>query len=120
MVNGHTAVRLLDLPATSDPQLGGAEGWVERDSCIALMDQSTRACAEMQNGGLTGQTKAAGGDLLGRLCVLQSKVGAREFATAMRRAGRRPTRHGAPLVEAAIDDVIAIVTEITAAVREMN
>ena len=123
MPNG-AVVRLpctSEIPATSepfDPQLGGAEGWLDA-ILVALMDMSTQACAEIQAGGLTDQTRATGGDLLGRLCVLQEKIGERDFAAAVRRTGRRPTRH-APLSEAAIDDVLAIVGEITAAVHGMN
>lgn len=124
MPNG-AAIRLpctSEIPAASepfDPQLGGVEGWIDA-ILVALMDMSTQACAEIQAGGLSGQTRLQGGDLLGRLCVLQGNIGERDFAAAVRRTGRRPTRHGAPLSEAAIDDVIEIVSEITAAVHRMN
>ena len=97
MANG-TAVRVApitpELPAANepfDPQLGGAEGWIDA-IVIALADMSAQACAEIQAGGLTASTRRHGGDLLGRLCVLQGKIGEREFAAVVRRARRR----GAP------------------------
>jgi hypothetical protein len=80
MANG-TAVRVApitpELPAAAqpfDPQLGGAEGWIDA-IVIALADMSAQACAEIQAGELTATTRRHGGDLLGRLVVLRSMVG---------------------------------------------
>lgn len=84
---------------------------------IALADMSAQAVRELQAGRLTDKTRATGGDLVARLCVLQGEIGEREFVAVVRRC---TARDGAPLGAAALDEIIAVVGEVASAVRAMN
>ena len=122
MANG-AAVR---LPCTSeiaaqpfDGPLESAEDWI-CSIMSALAYTSKQAVREIEAGGLDPGTKLQGGDLIARLVVLKSRIGEREFAAAARRAVRQPVRHGTSLNAAAVDDILAVVAEVAAAVRETN
>ena len=95
-----------------DPDLGGPAAWID-PILNALVAVSVEAVWEIQGGQLTTTTKTLGGDLLGRLVMLQGRMGARDFDQAVRRTT-------ALLDAAAIDEIISTVGRLTLVVREMN